>query len=92
LHSVLEPAAFGAPVAFGPMHANSREAGLLEREGGGASVTDAVALGGVFSRWLTDPVARADAGHRARALVERGTGATRRTVALIERLLASKAS
>jgi 3-deoxy-D-manno-octulosonic-acid transferase len=92
LHSVLEPAAFGAPVAFGPMHANSREAGLLEREGGGASVTDASTLGDVFSRWLTDPVARADAGHRARALVERGTGATRRTVVLIERLLASNVS
>ena len=92
LHSVLEPAAFGAPVAFGPMHINSREAGLLEREGGGASVTDAITLAGVFSRWLTDPVARADAGHRARALVERSTGATRRTVGLIERLLASKAS
>jgi 3-deoxy-D-manno-octulosonic-acid transferase len=91
LHSVLEPAAFGVPVAFGPMHANSREAGLLEREGGGVSVADAKSLGVLFSRWLTDPVARADAGHRARALVERGTGATRRTVALVERLLAAKA-
>jgi hypothetical protein len=26
LHSVLEPAAFGVPVAFGPRHSNSREA------------------------------------------------------------------
>jgi 3-deoxy-D-manno-octulosonic-acid transferase len=90
LHSVLEPAAFGVPVAFGPMHSNSREAGLLEREGGGASVAGATALGAVFSRWLTDPAARLDAGHRARALVERGTGATRRTVTLVERLLMAR--
>ena len=90
VHSVLEPAAFGAPVAFGPMHANSRDAGLLEREGGGAGVTDATTLGAVFSRWLADPAARTDAGHRARALVERGTGATRRTVALVERLLEAR--
>ena len=90
LHSVLEPAAFGVPVAFGPMHENSREAGLLAREGGGASVADAPMLGAVFTRWLADPTARLDAGHRARALVEHGTGATRRTVALIERLLTAR--
>ena len=34
LHSVLEPAAFGVPVLFGPHHANSRDADLLiEAEG-----------------------------------------------------------
>jgi 3-deoxy-D-manno-octulosonic-acid transferase len=89
LHSVLEPAAYGVPVAFGPRHANSREADLLELEGGGASAPDAEALAGVLTRWLVDPAARADAGHRARSLVERGRGATERTVTLIERLLAS---
>lgn len=91
LHSVLEPAAYGVPVAFGPRHENSREADLLELEGGGASAPDAAALAAVLTRWLVDPVARADAGHRARALVERGRGATERTVTLIERLLASVA-
>ncbi|MBI1809365.1 MAG: hypothetical protein HYR75_05650, partial [Gemmatimonadetes bacterium] len=29
LHSVIEPAAFGAPVLFGPRHERSRDAGLL---------------------------------------------------------------
>jgi len=36
LHSVLEPAAFGAPVLFGPRHAMSRDAGLLIARGGAA--------------------------------------------------------
>ena len=87
LHSVLEPAAFGAPVLFGPRHENSREATLLEREGGGASVSDVDSFVAALARWLSDHAARADAGHRARALVERGGGATMRTLALIERLL-----
>ena len=88
LHSVLEPAAFGVPVVFGPRIDNSREAGLLELEGGGASAADADALAAILTRWTLDAVARTDAGHRARALVERGRGATEKSVALIERLLA----
>lgn len=87
LHSVLEPAAYGIPVAFGPRNENSREAGMLELEGGGASAANVEALAKVLTRWLVDPAARADAGHRARALVERGRGATERTIALIERLM-----
>ena len=35
LHSVLEPAAFGAPVLFGPRIENSRDAALLAQRGGG---------------------------------------------------------
>ena len=41
LHSVLEPAAYGVPVAFGPMHRGSREAGLLIRATGAASARGA---------------------------------------------------
>jgi 3-deoxy-D-manno-octulosonic-acid transferase len=87
LHSVLEPAAFGVPVAFGPMNENSRDANVLELEGGGASAPDARTLAAIFSRWLLDAAARMDAGHRARAMVERGTGATARSVALVERVM-----
>ena len=38
LHSVLEPASFGAPVLFGPRNDNSRDAALLVQRGGGAAV------------------------------------------------------
>src|SRR5687768_3652988 len=34
LHSLLEPASFGTPVLFGPMHMDNRDAGLLVGGGG----------------------------------------------------------
>ena len=37
LHSVLEPAAFGVPVLFGPRHEKSRDAARLIESGGGAA-------------------------------------------------------
>ncbi|HEX6536175.1 MAG TPA: glycosyltransferase N-terminal domain-containing protein [Gemmatimonadaceae bacterium] len=87
LHSVLEPAAFGAPVAFGSGFAASRDARLLIRAGGGASAGDAAALATVLVRWLGDPGARGEAGERAREMVREGLGAADRSTALVEGLL-----
>jgi 3-deoxy-D-manno-octulosonic-acid transferase len=87
LHSVLEPAAFGAPVIFGPRHANAREAAELVREGGAFVVDDAEALEARLRRLLTDPDARRVAGGAARAYVAAGLGAAERGAALVEGLL-----
>ena len=87
IHSVLEPAAYGTPVAFGPQHGNSREAALLVAAGGAASAREGEQLAVILGHWLTDRVSRVEAGTRARAFVERNLGATGRTVALIEDLL-----
>jgi 3-deoxy-D-manno-octulosonic-acid transferase len=87
IHSVLEPAAFGAPVIFGPRHSNSREAGLLLAEGGARLARDAAGLAAVLDAWLGHDAARRAAGRAARQFVERNLGATERSVALIERLL-----
>lgn len=87
LHSVLEPAAFGAPVLFGPRHQASRDALLLIREGGGRSVGDLASLTDALVTWLADPIARKEAGESARALVERGIGAAERSLRVVERLL-----
>jgi len=69
LHSVLEPAAFGAPVVFGPRYANSREAGLLLAAGAAASVGDAPSLEVVLGHWLEETTARRTAGDAAREVV-----------------------
>src|SRR5204862_2155049 len=62
LHSVVEPAAFGAPVLFGPRWDMSRDAGLLRSRGGGAPVADENDLARHLRAWLSDDAARRDAG------------------------------
>ncbi|MBC7841830.1 MAG: hypothetical protein H7099_05945 [Gemmatimonadaceae bacterium] len=94
LHSVLEPAAFGAPVLFGPRFKNSRDAALLISDGGAHSVVDAQALSAVLDAWMAPDASavRRDAGARARARVERGLGAADRATGLVEELVRSCAS
>lgn len=87
LHSVLEPAAFGAPVAFGPRCERSRDAMLLARAGGGVAVPSATALAGALIGWLHAEGARRAAGERALAVVRNGLGAADRSTRLVERLL-----
>lgn len=87
LHSVLEPAAFGAPVLFGPRHAMSRDAGLLIARGGARSASDLPALAEALIRWCTDGTAREAAGEHALAIVRDGLGAAARSLAVVESLL-----
>ena len=58
LHSVLEPAAYGLPVAFGPQHANSRDAGLLLAAGGASAVTTPRTMAELLRRWRTSDTLR----------------------------------
>jgi 3-deoxy-D-manno-octulosonic-acid transferase len=90
LHSVLEPAAFGCPVLFGPQYSNSRDAALLLNDGAAISVTNAVTAADTLREWLTsdNPAARLAAGQRARQLVERGLGAADRATELVLSLVA----
>ena len=87
LHSVLEPAAFGAPVLFGPRHTNSRDAGLLITARGGESVTDAATLTRALRILFTEPDTRTRAGAAAARLVHDGLGAAERSARLVERLI-----
>ena len=90
LHSVLEPAAFGAPVLFGPQYQGSRDARLLLAAGGGYSVAGASALTARIDRWLRDPESRRLAGAHARTLVEQGLGAAERSYALVDALVGTQ--
>lgn len=87
LHSVIEPAAFGAPVIVGPRWGMSRDAALLLEAGGAAAAPDADAMASQLREWLTSSAARDAAGESARAIVRSGIGAADRTVALVVRLL-----
>ncbi len=87
LHSVLEPAAFGVPVLFGPQHETSRDAALLIAADAGASVSDGSAITARLGALLTRPDTRGAEGARAKALVEKGLGASARSAALVTELL-----
>jgi 3-deoxy-D-manno-octulosonic-acid transferase len=88
LHSVLEPAAYGAPVLFGPRFDRSRDAGLLIKTGGARTVLGAPEIAEALVTWFQDRSARNSVGAKASHLVERGRGAAERSLQLVERLLA----
>jgi 3-deoxy-D-manno-octulosonic-acid transferase len=87
LHSVIEPAAFGAPVLFGPRYQMSRDARLLLQNGGAISVANERAFVTTATRWLKDDRARTEAGDSARTVVREGLGAADRAFALVAHLL-----
>jgi len=87
LHSVLEPAAFGVPVLFGPRFANSRDAELLVSAGGGASEPTETGLELRLRSWLTDESLRGQAGTAAREIVKQGLGAAERSWKLVSALV-----
>ena len=83
LHSVIEPAALGVPVVFGPRWHSSRDARLLLETGGGTSKASSDAIAAALGGWLEDTDAREAAGAAARAVVESGLGAADRSVQLV---------
>lgn len=80
IHSILEAAAWGKPVIFGPDHRKFKEAQGLIEAGGGFEVKDANTLKHLLDRLLRDPSARAQASQAATRFVDARTGATKRTV------------
>ena len=83
LHSVIEPAAAGVPVLFGPRWQGSRDARLLLEAGAAVAARDRQELGAALARWLQDETARATAAAAARAVVDRGQGAADRSLQLV---------
>jgi 3-deoxy-D-manno-octulosonic-acid transferase len=86
LHSVIEPAAYGVPVLFGPGHDMSREAGLLLAAGAARSRDHAAALAADLYEWLSDGGAWRRTGRIGRDLVDRERGATDKALAIVERI------
>ena len=87
LHSVVEPAAHGVPVLFGPKHEASRDAGLLLAADGGWSVDGPSAFSARMITLAKEPETRTRAGERARAVVQSELGAADRAAALVLPLL-----
>ena len=87
-HNVLEPAAAGVPVLFGPHTAHVAEpAETLLRAGAARRVNDAAALGETWSTLLLDEAARRAMSEAAHRVLADNRGALARTTALVGALL-----
>ncbi|MEO7367430.1 MAG: glycosyltransferase N-terminal domain-containing protein [Gemmatimonadaceae bacterium] len=87
LHSMLEPAAFGAPVLIGPMHTDNRDAGLLVAGGGAVRCAGPGDISARIQVWFKNSSVLAKASASARRVVEAGIGAADRSTELVEALL-----
>ena len=86
--NMIEPAAYGAAVVFGPHVWNFRDtAERLLQAGAAVQVRDGQELAAAVRRLLCQPAERARLGEAAQQLVRAQQGATERTVALLGGLL-----
>lgn len=89
-HNILEAAAQGVGVVFGPHMFNFSEISELFLAQGAASQVGTVsALSAQVIEWLGDATERSRVGEAGRALVEKNRGALARLMRLAERLLES---
>jgi 3-deoxy-D-manno-octulosonic-acid transferase len=78
VHSVIEPAVMGIPVAFGPVHHNSFEAVELLRFNAAIETGNENEIFDALDGWVNNPSMRAEMGANARRYVESQLGATER--------------
>lgn len=89
--NMLEPAALGRAVVFGPHTSNFRnDVELLLGAGAAVQVDSLATLETSMMSLLLDEARRDDLGKRAVALIARNQGATARTLELVEPLLATR--
>jgi 3-deoxy-D-manno-octulosonic-acid transferase len=87
--NMIEPAAYGAAVVFGPHTWNFKaDVTRLLEAGAAVQVQDGPALESVIGRLSIDAIQRAELGRAARQLVQRHQGAADRTLMFLEQLVA----
>lgn len=83
IHSVLEAAAWGVPVLFGPKHRKFPEAQGLIEAGAGQEVANAAEIKAAVQRWLDDPGALKSASDAAARYVRERTGGAARVAGAV---------
>jgi len=87
-HNMLEPAALGVPVVFGPHNFNFMAISeLLLEEDAAVMVSQADELAAVVEAWLSDASERSRIGENGRRVVEQNRGALNKLADLIDDLL-----
>ncbi len=87
-HNLLEPAAAGVAVVFGPHMFNFAEIARLAAErGAGRRVRDSGEMGAAVAAYLANADLRFNAGESGHKMVEENRGALQRTLALLDTLI-----
>lgn len=89
IHNVLEAAAFGKPVIWGPNDAKYQEAIGLRNANGGIKIKDAASLNEAIAKLLKDDELCKEMGKAGSDYVQSKAGATQKTIALIKQIYAS---
>jgi 3-deoxy-D-manno-octulosonic-acid transferase len=90
---VLEPAALGLPVAFGPHMFNfAAIAALLLEQQGAQQVRNGAELGALMGAWLGDAHQRAQIGENGLRVVAQNRGAAERLYGLLQDYLPAEPS
>lgn len=84
VHSVIEPAATGLPVLFGPRYHVSQEAGYLIERGGGMVFQNREELEEILRSLLGDEKHRKSIGLNAKSVVEDNVGASERIIKFLD--------
>jgi len=84
IHSLIEAAAWGIPVIFGPKHSKFAEARGLIECGGGFEVRDAAQLRAILKQLITNADFREQTSLSAKTYVQDRTGATKRVLDVIK--------
>lgn len=86
LHNILEAAAAGIPVMYGPGDTKHPEADDLANAGGGVIVKDATIIDKLLHQWLEDPTVRQKMGAASAKFVQDNTGATQRIMDYLSKI------
>jgi 3-deoxy-D-manno-octulosonic-acid transferase len=90
IHNILEPAAWGLPVIFGPKHKKFEEALQLIKSGGAFAIENGEDLQTVL-RHLADPLHYAHASQAVKTWLQANLGATSKILSFLTEILTRKA-
>ncbi len=80
IHNTMEPAIYGIPVIYGPVHTNSYEAIKLLESGGALMVNNSQEIFQIITRLLTDKQLASTIGDKAQKYALSNTGATEKLI------------
>ncbi|MGZ5283668.1 MAG: 3-deoxy-D-manno-octulosonic acid transferase, partial [Bacteroidia bacterium] len=76
IHNILEPAAFGVPILFGPIHHKFKEAKDLLASGGAFEINNQNDFDNIVTRLYNVPETYKKSAHASRDFIETNIGGT----------------